>query len=415
MPSVTINMPPLHPGQQRIYNDPHRHQLVCAGRRYGKTALAAIMGIESALRGGTAWWIAPNGKHPSATASWALTKRLMKEVPFVQLRENGDKHQLIVPSNDGILEWRSADNPDNLRGEGLDFAVLDEADFMNVDVWLALRPALGDKNGRAFIASTPNRENGWFHNLFKRGQLKDEKEWKSWQCPTWENPYFDPKEVEEAKADMPEIIFRREFGAEFVSVEGALLDRTNLKFVDQLPQRREFVRVGMGVDLAISEKKTKKGSYTAIAVMGRDQMGDLYVLDVVRDRVNFRKGLALIESMAEKWKPDDIFVEQVQFQKATIEELLRATTLPIHGKTPDGDKVSRFAPLSARYEEGLVYHHADLPLSFESELLAFPVGDNDDQVDALVYAWRALGSMHAEAGGYVSRSDRKRAPAPRFR
>ena len=70
--------------------------------------------------------------------------------------------------------------------------------------------------------------------------------------------------------------------------------------------------------------------------------------------------------------------------------------LNIRGIKPISDKVSRFAPLEARYELGQVYHVRGLPQAFEAELLSFPIGNHDDQVDALAYAWQALGLLPAE-------------------
>jgi predicted phage terminase large subunit-like protein len=70
--------------------------------------------------------------------------------------------------------------------------------------------------------------------------------------------------------------------------------------------------------------------------------------------------------------------------------LLRTTTLPVYGVRPDKDKMTRFLPLLARYEQGLVCHAPSLPGWFEEELLTFPIGDHDDGVDAAAHAFDAL-------------------------
>ena len=80
------------------------------------------------------------------------------------------------------------------------------------------------------------------------------------------------------------------------------------------------------------------------------------------------------------------------YQAVVVQELLRQTTLPIKGVTPDKDKVTRAQPLALRYEQGLVSHE-QLPSWFEDELLAFPQGAHDDSVDALVYAYQAVMRM----------------------
>jgi hypothetical protein len=61
--------------------------------------------------------------------------------------------------------------------------------------------------------------------------------------------------------------------------------------------------------------------------------------------------LAFIQSLAEKYRPSVIAIESVQYQAAVVEELLRSTNLPIQAVRPDKDKLTRFLPLEARYEQ----------------------------------------------------------------
>ena len=170
-------------------------------------------------------------------------------------------------------------------------------------------------------------------------------------------------------------------------LEGALFRRD---WIARGKAPRSGTRVAMGVDLALSTKTS--ADYTAIVIMARDEFGKLYVLDAVRERVDFPGALRLIRLMADKWSPKAIAIEQVAYQAVVVQELLRQTTLPIKGVTPDKDKVTRAQPLALRYEQGLVFHDG-LPSWFEDELLAFPQGLHDDSVDALVYAYQSVMTM----------------------
>lgn len=170
-------------------------------------------------------------------------------------------------------------------------------------------------------------------------------------------------------------------------LEGALFRRD---WIMRGKSPRSGTRVAMGVDLALSTRTS--ADYTAIVVMARDEFGKLYVLDAVRERVDFPGALRLIRLMADKWSPKAIAIEQVAYQAVVVQELLRQTTLPIRGVTPDKDKVTRAQPLALRYEQGLVYHE-ELPSWFEDELLSFPQGLHDDSVDAAVYAYQSVMSM----------------------
>ncbi len=379
--SVTVSLPQLHPGQREVLSHPARHKVLVCGRRWGKTRLGVIAGLRSALHGGRVWWVAPT--YAISSIAWRLLRFLLAPAgSLVDWREAERCARLFAG---GEFWFRSADRPDNLRGEGLDYLIIDEADFIDGDVWTrVLRPALADRRGSVLMISTPNIEGGWFHRLHLDAPTMEG--WQTWRFPSWTNPYLPPEEVEQARRELPELDFRREWGAEFVSAAGARIRREWLRYrapVEGAP------RV-CGVDLAIS---TRDGAdYTAIVVLERAPDGSLTVVDVARARVTFADALHLIEQVARRAGAEAIAVEDVGYQRAVVEELLRRTSFDVRAIRPHGDKVARFAPVEARYQHGLLFHNRDMPglNEFEAELLAFPVGEHDDQVDALSLAYHAL-------------------------
>lgn len=143
-----------------------------------------------------------------------------------------------------------------------------------------------------------------------------------------------------------------------------------------------------GVDLALGVKNSS--DYTACIIMGRSPSGQVYILDAQRIQEPFHQVLLFIQQMANKWRPSVIAIEQVQYQAAVVQELLRTTTLPVIGVRPDKDKLTRFLPLLARYEQSMVCHAIGLASWFEDELLMFPMGEHDDGVDAAAYAFSAI-------------------------
>ena len=244
-----------------------------------------------------------------------------------------------------------------------------------------MRPALADRRGWATFISTPSEEKGWFRSLFDLGNNPLEPDWDCWQKPTRTNPFIDPVEIEAARRDLPSIVFRREFLAEFVSAEGARIKREWL--THGTPPKN--LKLAIGVDLAISLKKN--ADFTAIVVGGFDPMGTFWVVDVFRDRVTFNEAMRLIVSYATKYNASVIGVESVAYQEAVAQELLRTTKFPVKSIKVSKDKLERFQPLESRYEQGLVKHERDLPKEFEQELLSFPLGEHDDMVDAMVHCF----------------------------
>ena len=95
-----------------------------------------------------------------------MIRQLSANIPNVEIRL-GD-YQVNYPGG-GEVRVRSADNPNSLRGEGLDLVILDECAFMKEETWgEVLRPSLSDRQGSAMFISTPKGRN-WFWRLYQNG------------------------------------------------------------------------------------------------------------------------------------------------------------------------------------------------------------------------------------------------------
>jgi predicted phage terminase large subunit-like protein len=140
------------------------------------------------------------------------------------------------------------------------------------------------------------------------------------------------------------------------------------------------------VDLATSTKTS--ADFTVATTIGIDKKDRIYVLDVVRDKVEAPEIISLLEKVNEKWQPEKIGIESAGFQLALIQIIRRQTSLPIVKLKADKDKLSRALPLSAKMEASMVFFANDSLWysELEKELLQFPSGEHDDQVDSLAYA-----------------------------
>ncbi len=354
--------------------------MLAAGRRWGKTLLGAALCAQVALNGGRAWWVAPS--YPMARVGWRAMRRIAAQIPMAEVRQA--ERCILVPGG-GEMWVRSADDPHSLRGEGLDYVVMDECAYMREEAWSqALRPALSDRKGRALMISTPSGLNWWYDLWTQAQSLSD---WQTLRYPTSCNPYIAPEEIEEARKELPELVFRQEYEAEFVDLRGAGIFRSAwYRYYDEPPPCE---RVTIGVDLAISRKTT--ADYTVIAVVGKHE-DKYYILDIARDRYTMQETLDRIRTLAEQYNASTIAVEAVGYQQVVADELVRSTMYAIKPIKPATDKVTRATPLAAKYEQGLIWHPrtAAWLRDYEDELIAFPVGEHDDQVDAVTYAVDAL-------------------------
>lgn len=375
MAQLTIDIPELHDAQLEVLNNSSRFNTLCMGRRWGKSSLGQHLVAENISK--PIGWFAPTYK--LLEEAWRNITRVYN--PIITGKNMSSKRIDFVGG--GSVDFWSLDNADTVaRGRAYALVVIDEAAMApNLeDAWQqSIRPTLTDLEGSAWFLSTPKGLN-YFHELFQRGNSGDAS-WKSWQMPTSTNHYIRKTEIEAARLELPDIVFAQEYLAQFVTMDGGRVRREWLKYGESDLNPEKY----MAVDLAISTKEN--ADYTAAAVISRNNDGSIFVHDIQRFRGGFGAVLEFINGMAQKHNPRVIGIEQVQYQAAVVEELLRRTKLPVRGIVPDRDKLSRFQPLEARYQQGLVVHSRHLPREFEDELLSFPHSPHDDMVDALSYAY----------------------------
>jgi predicted phage terminase large subunit-like protein len=156
-----------------------------------------------------------------------------------------------------------------------------------------------------------------------------------------------------------------------------------------------------GGDLAITEKE--KADYTAFVIVGIDSNGIMYIMDVIRERMDGRKIVDEIIKLQKRWNLQWFALEQDKTAKSILpflrEEMIKpensiVNIIPI---IPHTDKTARAYSMQGRMRIGAVKFNkaADYYPILESELLTFPRGRHDDQVDALSCIGLALQKLSA--------------------
>src|SRR5215213_10068487 len=135
----------LHLGQTKILRSRARFRVVACGRRFGKTEFGKVSVISKARHGKRCWWLSPT--YRMANQVWRDLKRISVRLDNAIVSQTDMR--IDFPGG-GMIAIRSTHAPDNLRGEGLDFVVLDEAAFMSPDVWPEIvQPMLLERKGHA--------------------------------------------------------------------------------------------------------------------------------------------------------------------------------------------------------------------------------------------------------------------------
>ena len=214
------------------------------GRRSGKSWMAAHEIIP--------WLLTPNTRGWIVAPNYNLGQKVAREVKRIIIRElklpveskkeiSGDLYFMRLSGLNSEIAVRSADSPESLIGEGIDYLVIDEMALISKQVYeMFLRPTLADRQGWALFCSTPRGFN-YFEQLYRYGQDKKHPDWESWQVPSWRSPFFKD-DIEQLKRTMTRETYLQEVGAEFTSFAGKVYDfdrftqvKANLKYDPHLP------------------------------------------------------------------------------------------------------------------------------------------------------------------------------------
>jgi len=231
--------------QKEIINDNNRFKIIISGRRSGKT-MSAITSLAKYSRH-------PNKKCMYIAPSYRMAKQIVYDDLYQMLKERNwlkavNKSDLAFTLvNGSVIYLRSADNPDSIRGIGLDYVVLDEAADISEEAWKAvIRPTLSDKEGSAMIISTP-KGRGWLYDVYN--DAKHLNDWASWQFTTAEGGIVSEQELAQARIDLDERTYKQEYEAEFVDYSGLIyyaFGEHNIK--DMNFTNNEHTTLNVGID-----------------------------------------------------------------------------------------------------------------------------------------------------------------------
>lgn len=386
---IKIHLNDLHTGQQSIINHPARYQVLCCGRRFGKTALAIDILTNAALDGEKWAYFAPN--YSMVSEVWQLLKHTL--APVIA-NKNESLYTLRLITGGVIRIWGLYGDA-SVRGQAYHGVIIDEAAYVKnlLDTWQkVITPTLTDYKGRAYFLSTPNGRNG-FWQLYNQGLDPLFTDWHSWHFPTVANPYIDPDEVEAQRTQLPQRAFEQEYLAEFVDDAGGVFRGVNdvCTLAPRKPYAGDFC---MGVDWA------KSHDFTVISIIDRDTKQQVYM-----DRFNqvsweIQRGRLL--DVYRAWKPTVIYAESNSIGEPNI-EALRREGIPVQPfettaltKTPLIDALS----LAIERKDVTLLHdpiqRAELQ-AYQLERLpsgkyryGSPDGGHDDTVMALALAWHGV-------------------------
>lgn len=385
MPTIRLTLPRPHVAQQQVISEAKRFNVLCLGRRWGKTTLATDRLVQPALAGYPVAWFSPTYKMLSEV--WRETVRILR--PVIRT-PNAQEHRLELITG-GVVDMWSLDDPNAARGRKYRRAAIDEAAMIRAlrEGWEeVIRPTLMDYEGDAWFLSTP-KGNNYFRELFERGR-SGEPDWAAWQMPTSSNPFIAAGEIEEFHRTMPERVYQQEILAQFIADGGGVFRRVAEASV---LERREpyggaFI---MGVDWG------REKDFTVLSVVDLETRRQV---DVDRfNRIDWAVQRDRLKAMQSRWQCQLIIAEQNSIGGPNIEALQR-DGLPVRPfVTTSATKAAAVEALALALETGELQllndptQLAELQ-AYEMERLPSgairynaPHGQHDDTVIALALAW----------------------------
>lgn len=368
---MQILLPSPHINQQKILENDKRFRVIMCGRRFGKSELSQILSVTYASRGLSVAYITP---------TYGLAKvffgKLTEALPFPN---NKSDLKIAFPTG-GEIEFFTGERLDNLRGRKFHLVIVDEASFIPdlENGWNnSIRPTLTDYKGKAVFLSTPKGKN-FFYSLFMK---EGENDWGSFKFTSYDNPFIDPQEIDDARMQLPDVVFEQEYMANpaenSANPFGNAFIRNCVKPISNKPV------VAFGIDVAKSFDHT--------VIVGLDDSGNVAYLDRFQmDWHNTKENIKrlprcpiLIDStgvgdpILEDLKRDGLQIEGLKFTSQSKQQLMEGLSTAIQQTKigfPDGVIKDELEVFEYEFTKSGVRYSA-------------PTGFHDDAVCALALAW----------------------------
>ena len=386
--------------QKKVWADPTRFRVVAAGRRCGKSRLAAWLLIVNALQANLpnshVFYVAPT-QGQARDIMW----KLLVELGAPVIASSHINNMQITLINGATISLKGADRPDTMRGVSLKYLVLDEYADMRSEVFEEiLRPALADQKGGCLFIGTPKGRNH-FYDLYMYAELAGEEDttFVAYHYTSYDNETLDPEEINMAKKSMSTHAFQQEFMASFKNQGSEMFKEEWLNFGTK-PEGEEgdyYIAIDLAGFQDVSKKKgkTSRLDSSAISIVYVSESG-WFVEDVIHGRWTLDETANKIFDVVKIYKPMSIGIEKGISKQAVMSPLMdrmkrlntyfRVEELT-HGNQKKTDRI--MWSLQGRFEHGRITLNTkkkDWHPTFLDQLFAFPDPlTHDDLIDSLAY------------------------------
>lgn len=192
----------LYPKQRAAIFEPARYSLIEASTKSGKTVSALAWLLEEALKNGRQgrnyWWVAP-----VFGQAFIGFERMRDRLPKGLYKQNQSVPHLAL-ANGAKIVFKSAERPNDLYGEDVYAAVLDEASRMREDAFLAMRSTITATEGPVRIIGNVVGRKNWFYRLCRAAESGESPNMAFHRITCWdavEAGVLDRAEIEASRRE----------------------------------------------------------------------------------------------------------------------------------------------------------------------------------------------------------------------
>lgn len=208
--------------QAQLLASPARYRVLCAGRQSGKSSTLAIASLHTAAT-------RRNMLVLLVSAGEEASKRLLADCAALasgsQLLRGSvlDEHKGALTLSNGSVIRSVPASQRQIRGWPVDLLVLDEAGFVDPEIWRAAEPAIIARPGsRVILSSSPwGGAEHFFRALWTRGMDHPDEQVAAWHWPSSISPLVDRVLLEQIRQREAPDYFEREFLARWTDDQGA--------------------------------------------------------------------------------------------------------------------------------------------------------------------------------------------------
>lgn len=263
----TLRLVKPHAVQQKILDSIEhpdiKYCLVNCGRQVGKTTFGWNYLTYKIQKSNTVGvWV--SRWHKQSKKVMDTMRKHLSHCPLVEKFKLQDKEILFV--NGSVIKFYSAENYEAIRGETIDWLVLDEFALFKEAAWKeVIKPTLATReNAKVLMLSTP-RGKGWWYDLFKKANSNEISavKWSAVKASSMESPYVSKEFIEEFRESVSSSVFKQEILAEFIDDAGSVFEYVDTcANSDGVPSERpgEVKVLYAGLDLGF------KNDYTVLTL-----------------------------------------------------------------------------------------------------------------------------------------------------